>query len=131
MNYRAGWKVVMKEEGEIGYFSCIISASPHLCRYGVYYQHNEWADRTRGCGPLAVFADFELAEDFVNRNLTLRFAVFKSIRVEYLIIPCMFMESYEQKLYIPFEMTVFLQQLPFGTRFADRVMLLDWAEYDE
>ena len=78
----------------------------------VAYRRNQWTRPQKGNGPLAVFEKRLLAETFLEGNAS--DAIFQVV----------YEPSREKSIWIRDEQSRSLDDLPYGTRLAKRVMLL-------
>jgi len=76
------------------------------------YLENEWVERPEDCGPLAVFDTYENALDFGD-----------DIR-PYAILECKYKESHDNRLWFHRSWSRYVSDLPQGTKFADKLILI-------
>ena len=115
MNYQEGFKVVHRimQTNDYHSFSAPESGS-------VIYKPDQWTERQRNCGPLAVFIHRRHAEIFMADMAAHESDV---------IFPCYWVPSLDTMLWVP-SMLPLMQYshvhqslMPYGTRFADKVMI--------
>lgn len=107
-------------------------------RYCYHYRSGQITERMSGCGPMAVFDSFAiavlfLADDNGRNRLThgqwCQEFLMEASRKGTTIIPIAYEESQDNELWNPNHLRRSAQSLPIGTKFADRVYVLEMADF--
>ena len=111
LKIKKGYKLVYV--GGHGLYSYTIWHGP----YGIKYELNYWVERKEGNGPLAVFDSLEDAQSFIGAQNEVSWAVYS----------CEYTPSKDKFLWFIDKCgnTHIAHGIPHGTRFADKVKLLE------
>ena len=111
-NWETGYKVVEPIDG-LGLTSAVKSVSKFGC--GIIYKVDKQVEPIKGCGPLAVFATLEAAEDFIN---------FIDVDgVNWVVYKCRYLKSEKHSLWDLHGNVSLGSKWPGGTVLADKVIL--------
>jgi hypothetical protein len=117
MIIRDGYKLVFKIIYRFPIYRSYVGGPGAVC-----YKINKWTKPMRGCGPLAVFDNFENAELFCDSEVNL----YDAEGANLLIFKCKYVPSEKKSLWFRYMMEVkesFAGSFPEGTVLADQVMI--------